>query len=63
MDAVREDHTAVVEVTGEDAADRTNGEMENPLWYPLTGDAKIRRCSFQLSASDGVVFRLTCFAG
>ena len=55
MDAVRED-TAVVEVTGEDAEDRTNGEMENPLWYPLTGEAKIRRCSFQLSASDGEFF-------
>ena len=62
MDAVRED-TAVVEVTGEDAEDRTNREMENPLWYPLTGEAKMRRCSCQLSASDGVVFRLTCFAG
>ena len=36
MDAVGED----VEVTEEDAEDRTEWRRENPLWQPLMGEAK-----------------------
>ena len=42
MDDVREDK-AIFEVTEEDADDRTNMEMENPLWRPLMGEAERRR--------------------
>ena len=42
MDAVRED-MAVVEVTAEDANDRTNiNGDKNPQWRPVMGEAKRR---------------------